>query len=159
MNLKGLIAILLTASLATACSSSKNDSSTPPSDAPSIFSVSPAFGPTGGGTAITITGANFQTGATVTFDGASATDVTVVSANQITASTPTNTTARFVDVRVVNPDAKDATRTGAYLYCFAHPATHPEIVNGCPPAGVQTVNKDDAAVRQYLVSGQLPPLN
>ena len=47
--------------------------------APTISSVSPNTGPTTGGTPVTITGTNFQSGATVTFGALPATDVIVVS--------------------------------------------------------------------------------
>ena len=42
---------------------------------PTVSSVSPNSGPTAGGTAVTITGTNFATGATVTFGAAAATNV------------------------------------------------------------------------------------
>jgi len=53
-----------------------------------VSSVSPNSGPTAGGTAVTITGTNFATGATVTFGGTAATNVVVVSSTSITATTP-----------------------------------------------------------------------
>jgi hypothetical protein len=56
--------------------------------APTVTSVSPNGGPTSGGTAVTITGTNFATGATVTFGGAAATNVVVTNSTTITATTP-----------------------------------------------------------------------
>ena len=55
---------------------------------PSVSSASPSTGSTTGGTAVTITGANFAPGATVTFDGTLATNVIVVNSTTITATTP-----------------------------------------------------------------------
>ncbi|MGB6834128.1 MAG: IPT/TIG domain-containing protein [Candidatus Acidiferrum sp.] len=55
---------------------------------PTVTSVSPSNGPAAGGTAVTITGTNFATGATVTFGSAAAANVVVVSATEITATTP-----------------------------------------------------------------------
>ena len=55
---------------------------------PTVSSVSPNNGPTAGGTAVTITGTNFATGATVTFGATAATNVVVVSSTTITATTP-----------------------------------------------------------------------
>ena len=55
---------------------------------PTVSSVSPNSGTTAGGTAVTITGTNFASGATVTFGSASATNVVVVSGTTITATTP-----------------------------------------------------------------------
>lgn len=55
---------------------------------PTVTGVSPNSGPTAGGTSVTIEGANFAAGATVTFAGAAATNVVVSSATTITATTP-----------------------------------------------------------------------
>ncbi len=55
---------------------------------PTVSSVSPNSGSTAGGTAVTITGTNFATGATVTFGAAAATNVTVMNSTTITAATP-----------------------------------------------------------------------
>ena len=55
---------------------------------PGVTTVSPNNGPTAGGTAVTITGSNFGSGATVTFGTAAATNVVVVNATTITATTP-----------------------------------------------------------------------
>src|ERR1019366_8306786 len=55
---------------------------------PTVTSVSPNSGTTAGGTAVTITGTNFATGATVTFGGTAATNVVVTNATTITATTP-----------------------------------------------------------------------
>ncbi len=46
--------------------------------APTVTSLTPTSGSTAGGTAVTITGTNFVTGATVTFGGTAATGVTVM---------------------------------------------------------------------------------
>jgi len=55
---------------------------------PAVSSISPIGGPTAGGTAVTITGTNFATGATVTFGATAATNVVVVSSTSITATSP-----------------------------------------------------------------------
>jgi hypothetical protein len=85
---------------------------------PSISGVSPSTGPTTGGTLVTISGANFQSGATVTFGALPATDVTVVSATSITAHTPLGpaTQQLAVDVVVTNPDSKSATAHPGFTY-------------------------------------------
>ncbi len=70
---------------------------TPP--APTVTAVSPTSGPTTGGTAVTITGTNFVSGATVDFGTVAATNVTVVSATSITATSPAAETGT-VDVTV-----------------------------------------------------------
>ncbi len=58
---------------------------------PTVSSVSQNTGPVAGGTAVTITGTNFATGATVTFGGTAATNVVVVNSTTITATTPAGT--------------------------------------------------------------------
>jgi formylglycine-generating enzyme required for sulfatase activity len=56
--------------------------------APTISSVTPGFGPSAGGTPITITGTNFTGATSVKIGTASATQVTVVNPTTITAVTP-----------------------------------------------------------------------
>ncbi len=53
-----------------------------------VNGISPLFGPTAGGTLVTIAGANFGPDSTVTFGANAATNVTVVSPTEITADTP-----------------------------------------------------------------------
>ena len=58
---------------------------------PTVGSVAPNSGPAAGGTAVTITGTNFASGATVTFGSAAAANVVVVNSTTITATTPAGT--------------------------------------------------------------------
>ncbi len=67
---------------------------------PTVTSVSPSSGSTLGGAAVTITGTNFATGATVTFGSAAATNVVVVSSTTITATTPAGSGTVTVTVTV-----------------------------------------------------------
>jgi hypothetical protein len=55
---------------------------------PTIFSVSPLFGPIAGGTILTIDGANFGRNSTVTIGGVAAASVTVIDSTQVLATTP-----------------------------------------------------------------------
>ncbi len=82
---------------------------------PSVTSISPASGPTSGGTPVTITGNWFVTGATVTIGGAPATDVAVLGATSITAKTPAGTEGPR-DVVVANADAGTTTLAGGFTY-------------------------------------------
>ncbi len=72
---------------------------------PTVTSISPVSGPAAGGTAVTLTGTDFTTGATVTIGGVAATNVIVVSATSITAVTAAHC-AGAVDVVVTNPDGQ-----------------------------------------------------
>jgi hypothetical protein len=81
--------------------------------APQVSGISPTSGPTTGGTDVTIQGANFQSGATVTFDGtAAATDF--VSSSQLIARTPPHA-AGTVSLEVRNPDGQFARTTFTYV--------------------------------------------
>ena len=86
--------------------------------APTVGSISPATGNIGGGTAVTITGTGFESGATVTFGGASATNVVVVNATTVTATTPAHA-AGVVSAVVTNPDMQSGTLAGAFNYVSA----------------------------------------
>lgn len=78
----------------------------------SIGSVNPNMGPTTGGTVITITGAGFLPGATVTICGVRATGVTVTNSGTITATTPPGA-AGTCPVVVTNPGG---TGTGTFTF-------------------------------------------
>jgi hypothetical protein len=82
-------------------------------DAPTITALSPASGPTSGGTAVTVTGTNLATTQQVTFDGAPA-PFTVISDTAVSAVTPPGT-AGAVDVVLTNT-AGSATDTAAFTY-------------------------------------------
>jgi hypothetical protein len=79
-----------------------------------ISSISPKTGPEAGGTQVTITGAGFIAGATVTFDGASAT-VSNVTSTSITATTPAHAKG-LVDVVVKNSNGQTATLPQSFTY-------------------------------------------
>lgn len=84
--------------------------------APVLTMVSPSSAVNTGGTMVTLTGTNFQPGATVTFAGVAATNVTVVSSTQITCTVPAKAaTCGAVPVQVSNPDGKMAARTDAFF--------------------------------------------
>ena len=100
-----------------------------PSTAPTVTSISPAQGLAAGGTAITITGTRFVTGATVTLGGSAATGVTVVSATQITATTSTHAPGT-VYATVTNPDGQSGTGGS-----FAYLGTPPTVTSISPTSG------------------------
>jgi plastocyanin len=105
--------------------------------APTLSNVAPNTGPTSGGTPVTITGTNFQAGATVTFGALPATDVTVVSDTTITARTPLGPASAqlAVDVSVTNPDALKATAAGAFTYTVPALAVISITPNTALPSG------------------------
>jgi hypothetical protein len=83
--------------------------------APVVSAVSPVSGTTAGGTRITIAGANFVNGATVSVGGAAATGVVYGSATSISALVPARS-AGAVTVAVTNPDGQSATKANAFTY-------------------------------------------
>jgi IPT/TIG domain/PKD domain/FG-GAP-like repeat/FG-GAP repeat len=80
---------------------------------PVVATVSPASGPASGGTALTINGVNFTSGATVSVGGVAATNVQVLSGTSITATAPAHAPGT-VNVTVTNGGT--ATLSGAYTY-------------------------------------------
>jgi hypothetical protein len=84
-----------------------------------LTGASPNGGSTRGGTAVTLTGTNFVSGATVTFGGSAATSVAVVSTTQITARTPPHNRGT-VSVVVKNPDGAAGTLASGFTYHHGH---------------------------------------
>ncbi|MEU8509241.1 IPT/TIG domain-containing protein [Streptomyces brevispora] len=82
-------------------------------DGPTLGAPSPAAGPTSGGTAVTIPGANLTTTQSVTFGGAAA-PFSVISDTAISAVTPPGT-AGAADI-VVTTSGGSATQAGAFTY-------------------------------------------
>ena len=80
-----------------------------------ITGVTPSTGPSAGGTAISIYGTGFQSGASVTISGISV-SATVVSSTQITAVTPAVSGTGSVTVTVTNPGAATVSLPSAFTY-------------------------------------------
>jgi IPT/TIG domain-containing protein len=99
---------------------------------PSITNVSPNFGPTAGGTSVTINGSHFHTGASVSFASIPATNVMVVNSHQITATTPAAGSSGQVSLTVTNPDGAAGTAASAYTY------GSPVVNSVVPSSGVIT---------------------
>ena len=89
---------------------------------PVVTGIAPNAGPTAGGTAVTISGSGFVSGATVTIGGAAATGVAFVNATTITATTGAHGDA-VVDVTVKNPSDQAYTATSIFTYGTGIPPT------------------------------------
>jgi hypothetical protein len=105
--------------------------------APVVTGAPPSSGPTSGGTLLTITGSNFQAGATVSVGGAAATGVTVVNSTTITATTGAHA-AGTVNVAVTNPDAQSGTLPASFFY--APPSTASSYFTLTPCRAIDTRN-------------------
>ena len=86
---------------------------TMPAPAPAVSSLTPAFGPTAGGTSVAIAGTNLDPAATVTFDGAAATLTPGGTPTLLTVTTPAHA-AGSVPVIVTNPDGQKVMSTFVY---------------------------------------------
>jgi len=96
-----------------------NASTTLTLGSPTVTSITPASGPTAGGTAVTITGTNFTGATAVTIGGVAATGFTVASATSITVNTPAGTAgAKNIVVTTAG-----GTGTGTGLFTYAASAT------------------------------------
>ncbi len=100
--------------------------------APTVSGVTPSAGPTTGGTAVTVTGANFDAGTTVQFGSAPASSVTVNGSTSLVATTPPEN-AGVVDVTVTNPDTQSGVLSGGFTYLSIFPA--PVLTSVMPTSG------------------------
>jgi hypothetical protein len=82
------------------------------------FSINITSGPPAGGTALTISGTNFLTGATVTVGGVAATGAGVTNYTTMTATTPALTAGSANDLVVVNTDGTNGTLVKAFVADF-----------------------------------------
>jgi hypothetical protein len=89
--------------------------------APTVTSISPASGSINGGTAVTITGTGFLSGAAVTLGGTPAISISVVSGTSITATTAAHAAAQ-VAVVVTNSDGQSGTLSNGYTYLNLPPS-------------------------------------
>ena len=103
-----------------------------PNTAPDPDVVSPSSGPVTGGTAVTITGTGFATGATVTIGGTSA-PATVVGSTTINAVTPAHASGT-VNVVVTNPGGQTGTLNNGFVYASA---AAPSVSGITPNSGPQ----------------------
>ncbi|MCI0342027.1 MAG: IPT/TIG domain-containing protein [Planctomycetales bacterium] len=100
--------------------------------APTVSSLSPGSGDVAGGTPVTVSGASFATGATVTFGSAQATGVVVLSPSTITCATPAGS-AGAVNVTVTNPTGLSGSLASGYTYTTG--GTVPTVSSVSPGSG------------------------
>ncbi|MHB8873711.1 MAG: IPT/TIG domain-containing protein [Myxococcaceae bacterium] len=115
---------------------------------PTVTGVSPGYGPTTGGTQVTVQGSGFQAGAVVRFGTVTALAVTVISPSALTATVPGAAGPGAVAVTVTNPDTQSANLPGGFTYF--QPADLPAIaiVSVTPKEG------PSAGGNPVFVSGQ-----
>lgn len=114
------------------------DSSTAPTPTGlSISAISPSAGSTKGGTAVSISGSGFSSGATVTIGGLPASVVAVQGSQAITASTPASSAAGPVDV-VVTSGGRTATLTRGFMFVAPSGANQPPVITSIRSTGSRT---------------------
>ena len=96
---------------------------------PTLSRLMPTSGPIAGGTAVTLSGANFQMGATVQFGLAAPEAATFINATSLSATTPAGTVGA-VNVTVTNPDGQSASLPSGFTYY--------SVVSGITAGGYHT---------------------
>ncbi len=134
MTFRGALAGFVLAGLTlTACGGAETPSgptNPPVGVGPTVLGVSPTSGPTAGGTPVTVSGANFAEGATVTVGGVPATNVKFVSSTTIQATTGARA-AGAADV-TVTADGRSSTLASAFTYVALPP---PAVSSVAPSSG------------------------
>jgi Zn-dependent metalloprotease len=124
---------------------------------PTVTGVTPASGPTAGGTVVTVTGSYFFiTQTLVTIGGVSATDVLVLSPTSLVATTPAHA-AGVVDVRVKTP-VGTVTRPSAFTYTGASPSDTPLMaaLNRLRAASLESLEVEFEKGLPVHVAGRVP---
>jgi formylglycine-generating enzyme required for sulfatase activity len=119
-----------------------------PGGAPSLWRSTPASGPTAGGTAITIRGANLRGTTSVTVGGVAASGVTVVDDTKVTAVTPAGT-AGLKQVVLTTPRGS-STLPGGFIYTAT--LDWATVVETSPDPTIVT----DAGLRDAITATGLP---
>jgi|GEM_PF-2902597 len=126
-----ILAVPLVALLAIGCSSKDTETEYVTGPSPSITSVNPTEVTSAETVLLTITGANFETGAAVFLEDLPADSVTVISPSALTArfTIPVTMGPGAIDVEVVNPDGQIARARDAVTIPGA------PVVTGVSPYG------------------------
>ena len=127
---------------------------------PSPRSVSPRSGPTPGGTLITVTGSNFENGATIRIGGVAATSVTFVNSRTLTARTPAMPAGGY-PVQVFNPNGLWGNTSRGFLYLGG--STSVEVLTAVESLSASTAETSanatadtaptEGTFRRYLAEG------
>ncbi|MBK7864101.1 MAG: IPT/TIG domain-containing protein [Archangiaceae bacterium] len=120
-----------------------------------VTSISPDRGPTSGGTTVTINGAGFESGASVTFGTTAAASVTFESSRKLTAVTPAVPEGR-ASVTVANGSGRSASLPAAFLFEGGMTGTIADAVALNVALSTDTSGTDPVPV---VVKGQVKVLN
>jgi hypothetical protein len=90
----------------------------PGGPSPAVTAIAPTSGDAAGGQAVTLTGTDFVSGASVTIGGVSATGVNVTGATSADATVPALPPGTLGDVTLVNPDTQSGTLYAGWFADF-----------------------------------------
>ncbi len=131
---------------------------------PAVRSLSPASGPTAGGTTVTVTGSNLTGASRVTFGGVAGTGTTVLSASQLRVKTPAHAVGT-VNVQVTTPGGTSTAEVGN-RYTYNAPTPEPVIglnaSSGPTAITLNWTNPDDPDFRGVTIrrsAGVAPPIS
>jgi len=102
--------------------------------APAISAVNPSAGPLAGGNLVTVSGANFRSGAVVHVGGLECAQVNVLSPSQLTCRTPAQTAGTYT-FKVTHTDGQTGTFSNSYTYRPAPQVTSVTPTRGLPSSG------------------------
>ena len=129
---------------------------------PSVSGISPKSGPAVGGTLVTLTGANFRSGALVQFGNSMASSVRLLSPTQIQATTPPEESGT-VTLTVQNPDGLSASLANAFTFSAAasstspgNPAVNADVVVDASQT-VSETGTDDLTAAKNIYAGASAP--
>src|ERR1043165_2362199 len=130
---------------------------------PAISSITPTTGPTGGGTTVTIAGANFRAGRTVQFGGSNAFTTAsapaaglIITPTQITCNTPAATPAGatgLTNVKVTNSDNTSATLPNAFQFTGPLPTVTGVTPNSGPYNATTNVTINGTGFSPNITNG------
>ena len=127
---------------------------------PTVTAVTPSGGPLVGGNTVTVTGTNFNTGATVLFGSRTASGVIVSTSTQLTAVVPAGASLGNVSVTVRNTDGRDGTKSNAYTYLAAPTLTSVSPSVGSTHGGTEvTLTGTNFASGMVVTFGGVPATN
>jgi len=130
-----------------------------PAASPVITSISPASGPTTGGTSVTISGSNFQSGASVTFGAIAASSVVVSSSSQIVAVTPGHIAGSVA--LMVQENGQSSSSPANFTYNSLTPTVNAISPNNGPSSGGTpvTISGTNFLAGALVLFGTVPASN
>ena len=129
----GKVDVTVTSGAFTSAASGAANDYTYSATTPVVTGMTPLTGPTTGGTAVTVSGTGFVTGASVAFGTLAATDVVVVSPTQLTAVSPATITPGNANITVTTSGG--TSEVTAQSPVFVYTTVAPTVTSLAPTSG------------------------